>query len=192
LRRGEIPVAYTEGFHPHIKISFGQPLPLGYTSDAEYFDLQLSQPFREDIIMRMKKAFPYGLEIMGFKQFFANVSSLSKQLNLARYEIPPISGIVYDTEIISDLLAGKNLIIKRIKNETEIEINVGSFIDDIRSIGEKLQIDVYQMPDGHVKPEEILIFGLGIKSELIKSLHIHRKNQFYKSGMRLIEPLDLV
>ena len=33
-----------QGHHPHLKMSFGPPLPLGFRSRAEVFDLELSQP----------------------------------------------------------------------------------------------------------------------------------------------------
>jgi uncharacterized protein (DUF2344 family) len=43
LRRAEIPLAYSEGFHPHPKLSFGPALAVGVNSIDEYFDLGLGQ-----------------------------------------------------------------------------------------------------------------------------------------------------
>jgi radical SAM family uncharacterized protein/radical SAM-linked protein len=192
IRRGEIPVAYSEGFHPHIKISFGQPLPVGYTSEAEYFDLQISQPFREEFMIRLKAALPPGLEITGYKYYFANVSSLTKQLNMARYAIPRIEGIEYDPANISKIISSKSLFITRIREGIEKQIDAGQFIENIDPREGGLVLDVRQTPDGHIKPEELLIFGLGFDESLVKPLVIHRKNQFQKTGQRLIEPLDLV
>lgn len=39
--RAGLPVTYSEGFHPQMKISMGHPLPLGVESEWEYFDLEL-------------------------------------------------------------------------------------------------------------------------------------------------------
>ncbi|HBZ00387.1 MAG TPA: hypothetical protein DEO84_03600, partial [candidate division Zixibacteria bacterium] len=192
LRRAELPVAYSEGFHPHIKISFGQPLPLGYTSDAEYFDLQLSQPYREEYITRLKVALPSGLQITGYKSYFANVSSLTKQLNLARYVIPSIDGISYDPEHVARISSEKSLLVSRTRNEVESQVDAGKFIENLELSDKGLILDVSQTPDGLIKPDEILIFGLGIDLILVKPLAIHRSGQFYRSGQRLIEPLDLV
>jgi radical SAM-linked protein len=192
LRRGEIPVAYSEGYHPHIKISFGPPLPLGYISDAEYFDLQLSQPYREEFIIKLMASLPPGLSISGYKSYFANVSSLTKQLNLARYEIPFIDGIKYDPETIACIASEKSLRVKRNRNGEETEVEAGQFIDNL-SVGENgIILDVEQTPDGLIKPEEILTFGLNIDIRLVKPLAIKRLSQYFKSGQRLIEPLDLV
>ena len=43
LRRAALPVAYSEGFSPRPKLSFGLALSTGHESDAEYLDVdQLS------------------------------------------------------------------------------------------------------------------------------------------------------
>ena len=41
LRRAGLPVAYSEGFNPRPRISFGLALPTGYESEAEYLDVEL-------------------------------------------------------------------------------------------------------------------------------------------------------
>lgn len=41
LRRAEIPVKLSEGFSPHMLMSFAAPLGVGVTSDAEYFDVDI-------------------------------------------------------------------------------------------------------------------------------------------------------
>lgn len=42
FRRSEIPIAYSEGFHPHQIFSIGAPLGVGTTGDGEYLDLKLT------------------------------------------------------------------------------------------------------------------------------------------------------
>jgi radical SAM-linked protein len=39
-----VPVSYSEGFHPHVRMSFGPPLKTGWESLEEYMDLQLETP----------------------------------------------------------------------------------------------------------------------------------------------------
>ena len=41
LRRAGLPVAFSEGFSPHILMSFASPLGVGRFSEGEYFDLDL-------------------------------------------------------------------------------------------------------------------------------------------------------
>lgn len=192
FRRSELPLTYSEGYHPHIKVSFGQPLPLGYTSEAEYLDLVLSQPYREEFIERLIATLPPGLSITAHKQFYANASSLSKQLNTARYEVPNIDGLEYDPARVKVITDRKSLVVARIKEGVEKRLDAGGFLQEVFIESGVLVVDVWQLPEGHIKPEEILVFGLEIDPDLVKTLTIHRKNQFHKSGMRLIEPMDLV
>lgn len=44
LRRAGVPVAFSQGFNPHPKVSFAAPLPVGSTSQAEYMELILAEP----------------------------------------------------------------------------------------------------------------------------------------------------
>ena len=41
LRRSELPVAYSEGFNPRPKLSFGLALSTGHESNGEYIDVDL-------------------------------------------------------------------------------------------------------------------------------------------------------
>lgn len=40
IRRTDLDVCYSEGFHPHQIMSFAQPLSVSLTSDGEYFDVE--------------------------------------------------------------------------------------------------------------------------------------------------------
>ena len=44
IRRAGIDIAYTEGFSPHMVMSFANPLGVGLTSDGEYFDIEIRTP----------------------------------------------------------------------------------------------------------------------------------------------------
>lgn len=43
FRIAELPLAFSAGFSPHPKVSFGPALAVGYESDAEYLDLELTR-----------------------------------------------------------------------------------------------------------------------------------------------------
>ena len=47
VRRAQLPIAYSQGFSPHAKLSFGLALSTGFESDAEYLDIELD-PARAD------------------------------------------------------------------------------------------------------------------------------------------------
>ena len=43
LTSAGIPVWYTEGFNPHIKMVFGMPLPVGCESECEFLDIRIER-----------------------------------------------------------------------------------------------------------------------------------------------------
>ncbi|MEA5134815.1 MAG: TIGR03936 family radical SAM-associated protein [Candidatus Fimivivens sp.] len=60
--RSGLPVWYTQGFHPHLYITFALPLSLGTTGLCESMDVRLLQEVSDDeIISRLNAALPEGL-----------------------------------------------------------------------------------------------------------------------------------
>jgi radical SAM family uncharacterized protein/radical SAM-linked protein len=87
LRRSGLPLAFTQGHHPHIKMSFGPPLPLGFRSRAEVFDLELSRPPGVDLAERLNAVLPDGLTVSGFRPILYKTPSLMSQLEGASYRV---------------------------------------------------------------------------------------------------------
>ena len=49
VRRAQLPIAYSQGFSPHAKLSFGLALSTGFESDAEYLDIELDPARSEQV-----------------------------------------------------------------------------------------------------------------------------------------------
>ena len=64
IKRSGIPIWYTEGFNPHIYITFALPLSLGYESSVEIMDFNVTEdmPF-EEMRERLNKAMPEGITV---------------------------------------------------------------------------------------------------------------------------------
>ena len=64
LRRSGLPLRMTEGFHPHVKMSLPEPLPLGVGSDGEryvvYFTREVSAA---EVRSRLAVGLPEGCEL---------------------------------------------------------------------------------------------------------------------------------
>ena len=57
IRRAALPYAVTEGFNPHMKVSFGPALPCGAAGLGEYLDLRLREQIDcDEALERMKAA----------------------------------------------------------------------------------------------------------------------------------------
>ena len=87
LRRSGLPLAFTQGHHPHLKMSFGPPLPLGFRSRAEVFDLEFSRPPAVDLAERLDAVLPDGLSLIAYRPILFKVPSLMSQLEGASYRV---------------------------------------------------------------------------------------------------------
>ncbi|MBO4325621.1 MAG: DUF2344 domain-containing protein [Lachnospiraceae bacterium] len=56
FRRAGLPLAFSEGYHPHPLLSFAQPLSLSFTSNGEYFDMELTEPMEAEVILERLNA----------------------------------------------------------------------------------------------------------------------------------------
>ncbi|MFH1387455.1 MAG: TIGR03936 family radical SAM-associated protein [bacterium] len=65
IRRAELPIAYSQGFNPHMKISWGNALKVGATSEGEFATLQLDGWMNpEKLIPLLNAKLPAGLEVI--------------------------------------------------------------------------------------------------------------------------------
>ena len=65
LRRAAVPMAFSAGFHPHPKISYANAAPTGTASEAEYFEISVTErvdPAR--VRAALDEALPAGLDIL--------------------------------------------------------------------------------------------------------------------------------
>lgn len=66
FKRSGLPLWYTQGFHPHLYLTFGLPISLGYESLCESVDVKFTQEVEpEEILRRLGEALPEGLRAYG-------------------------------------------------------------------------------------------------------------------------------
>lgn len=88
LRVAKIRIEYTEGFHPHPKIIFAQPLSLGYIGKNEIVDLTLKEDFREnEILERLNKVLPDGISILNVEKSAEAYGNFESRVEAAEYKI---------------------------------------------------------------------------------------------------------
>ena len=69
IKRAGIDVAYSEGFSPHMIMSFAAPLGVGVTSTAEYFDMEINTPISgKEAVKRLNEVMVEGMEVKSFRK----------------------------------------------------------------------------------------------------------------------------
>ena len=68
VKRAGIDVAYSEGFSPHMIMSFAAPLGVGVTSTAEYFDMEIKTPMpSKEAVERLNQTMVEGMKVSSFR-----------------------------------------------------------------------------------------------------------------------------
>jgi radical SAM-linked protein len=86
LRRADVPLAYSQGFSPHPRISIAAPLPIGVTSSSELMDILFNKRFSPYYFMKaVGEQLPRGIGLVGVEQVATQLPSLQSQVRKAEY-----------------------------------------------------------------------------------------------------------
>jgi radical SAM family uncharacterized protein/radical SAM-linked protein len=118
------PLAFSQGFNPHPRVSFGPPLPFGATGLNEAFDIETKSRLDGDPMI-VNQWLPAGLLIKSCAQIHEK-ASLSSTITAARYRISPPRGFSFERmeEMLGQLLEKKEIIIQREKNGQLTQKNI--------------------------------------------------------------------
>jgi radical SAM-linked protein len=65
LRRSAVPMAFSAGFHPHPKVSYANAAPTGTASEAEYFEISVTERVDlKQVRAALDQALPEGLDVL--------------------------------------------------------------------------------------------------------------------------------
>ena len=163
--RAKIPVAYSEGFNPHMKLSFASALSVGVTSESEYMEFELAEEISaREIGRRLRGALPDGVRLLGVQLLEAKPKALMSLTDEAEYVVAaPLCGNMTDAAAaLAAFHAAKEcLYVRRTPKKTR-EIDVKQYmLGDIRIEGTqdgaiRLSMAIRVTPGGSVKPQEII------------------------------------
>ena len=87
-RRAELPLAYSQGFHPQPKMNMAAALPLGFSSRCEVMDMRLERDISlDDLPTRLNGTLPSGLQVVGVQLVDEREPALQTQVAAAEYEV---------------------------------------------------------------------------------------------------------
>ncbi len=174
LLRSKLPAAYSEGFNPHLKISFATALGVGVTSDCEYVDFELTQNIKSNEVMtRLNLHLPNGAEILRIRKIAGKVPALSAAIDFSRYEIFIDADFEETLKAAEMFNAAKEINFTRVTPKHTREIEIKKYIAEPLKVSKVdgeilLTFGTKIFLDGTIKPSEILqvlreIFNLQIE-----------------------------
>ncbi len=177
LNRAGMALAYSEGFHPHPKISLAAPLAVGVTSEAELMDVALTrQASPHFFTAAVNQQLPAGFEVLQVVPVGETVPSLQSQVRFAEYtvELETEKGRKEIASAIDNLLSLEHLPWQHQRDTGPRHYDLRQLIDDVWLldcpdgrciIGMRLRCD----SSGSGRPEQVAA-ALGF-AELPKSIH---------------------
>ena len=125
LRRAGIRVAYSEGFSPRPRLSFGLALSTGYESLGEYLDIDLAEEIEpEELVRLVNTSLPQGMEAQVAIPLAPGAESLQQAVTSSSWEIevadlePAVVDEAVRRAVAADALP---IMVERKGSETELD-----------------------------------------------------------------------
>ena len=119
LRRAGVPVVYSAGFNPRPKISFGLALSTGYSSDAEYLDVELDPVWaagidNEALAGALTASLPAGMAVLAIAGLEPGQPSLQHAVTSCTWRIDAAGADALEaSEELSRAMARSELLVRR-------------------------------------------------------------------------------
>ena len=194
MRRAQLPIAYTEGFNPRPKISYGPALATGYTSHGEYMDVHLATEEKINVESILTPHLPQGIEILDVNHLDKKPGSLAAQINRLDYEIflnDQFDMLELDLGI-DRLLLQNELKIERTKKGKNTRVyNIRPNILQLTKTPHGLSLQSAVHNGLSVRAEEVLEHLFPKQNALVKTARINRTNQFIQNGSKIQNPMKI-
>lgn len=159
FRRSTLPISFSEGFNPHMKLSFAIAKGVGLESEGELLEIETDQEIDVgDFLEKINKVIPDGLKVKTLKEKTISTKSLSSMLRKAKYLLAYGDGVNRDEYrvIIADKL-DKPEILMEVKTKKSIGIkDIKEYILDWNFTDAGVIIEVYAGSDKNLRIDNLL------------------------------------
>jgi radical SAM-linked protein len=164
LRRADLPIAFTEGFHPKPRMQFPSALALGVVGWEEVAEIDLREPLEpKEVQCRLAAQALPGLEIRSVRQIplktTGQIVEASYRLALTPEQLAGVS------ERIARLLEAPEWIVERRRPQPR-RIDIRPYLLDLHLNGSYLHLTLRVTPSGGARAEEVLT-ALGLEGVLL-------------------------
>lgn len=124
VRRSGITMWYTEGFHPHLYMTFALPLALGTEGNCESVDMRLIDdiPF-DEVKNRLNAVLPVGIEVTEVSEPQMKASLITSSMYLVR-----LYGVADKKALMQDFLEQDEIMAIKKGKAGEKLVNIKNFV----------------------------------------------------------------
>ncbi|MBR2027695.1 MAG: TIGR03936 family radical SAM-associated protein [Oscillospiraceae bacterium] len=134
LKKSGLPVWYSQGFNPHIYMTFTLPLSLGHESECESVDFRLNEEMAEaDILKALEGTLPQGIELVSAQAPDYDARSIM----FAKYDITLYGESKNIINALNSYCALEQAVVTKTTKKGQKDINLKELIKDIIVTDEK-------------------------------------------------------
>ncbi|MFN8403333.1 MAG: TIGR03936 family radical SAM-associated protein [Anaerolineales bacterium] len=167
-RRAELPLAYSQGFHPQPKMSLASALPLGFSSTCEVLDMRLERDVElGDLRERLNETLPPGIRVSQIEQADERAPALQTQVIEAEYKVE-LREPVDPSELkrrIESALASESILRERRGKKYDLR----PLIQSIEAVDDTIVMILAAREGATGRPEEVLdVLGIAFEETKIE------------------------
>ena len=180
FRRVTLPLAYTQGFSPRPRVSFGLALPTGHESVAEYLDLELAVGAELDEVAiatlpaRLTPALPAGIDVLAACVIDDRAGSLQEEVTSCTWLVEAAGVSPGELEELTGrALAADSLVVTRERKGRTVsdDIRPGILSLEPQPDAPVLRCELATQPRG-LRPSELLAaLRPGLDEGSVRRLH---------------------
>lgn len=166
LKKSQIPVKYSQGFHPRPKMSFGSPISLGTEAYNELMDFELETPMsNEEVFDRLNSSNVVGFRVNKVEDVIRK-ASIMEEYTIMVYEIESEEEIITKLET---LLNQEEIVEVKEKKGKVTTRNLKERIKSFRREGNMIEMEIINTsPNSYldlagIEQQDVKIKRLGYK-----------------------------
>ncbi|MFR8990018.1 MAG: TIGR03936 family radical SAM-associated protein [Fusobacterium sp.] len=167
LKKSQIPVKYSQGFHPRPKMSFGSPISLGTEAYNELMDFELETPMsNEEVFDRLNSSNVVGFRVNKVEDVIGK-ASIMEEYTIMVYEIESEEEIIIKLET---LLNQEEIVEVKEKKGKVTTRNLKERIKSFRREGNMIEMEIINTsPNSYldlagIEQQDVKIKRLGYKT----------------------------
>jgi len=180
ILRAGVPVAYSQGFTPHPKISYASAAPTGVASEAEYLEIGLRDRVDPaDLVRALDAALSPGLDVLDAVE--ARTGSLPERIDASswRIELPGVTPEAAETAVAA-FLAAPEVLVERLTKQGRRTLDARAPVEIIRAV-----------PATDAAPSEVTGAPCAILDLVVRQVTPSVRPDDVLSGLRVAADLEL-
>ena len=199
LRRAQMPVQHSQGFHPQPQLNFATALPVGIESVGEYADVVLFEPVEPSQFQAdLNAVLPEHIHILDAMTVPLKMPSLMSEPLAARYDLEIPVHLLPDgapAARVQALLAREDIPMQRWHKKGPRQVNIRPGIvslDVLPAADDTLTVEllVREEPEAKAKPLEVMQALFELNDDQLSSVRIYKQESFVRDASGFVPILQ--